>query len=194
MKSANNLVPSILCVFLILFTARAAVGAEKITFKVLSYGPISAIVSTPLKLGPMYRFLAETAVIALFKAGEFIASHSDGERTDARVTIDPESAMSAGVLRVRFYDLFHDGVIPLAGGGHLELASDGKLIFRGVDFAGYAQIHYDEKFVVRDNNDDVVLVFARVNGKALVLQEESERAEAIFGLLLNARSRKGVSK
>jgi hypothetical protein len=69
-------------------------------------------------------------------------------------------------------------------GGHLEIQKDGKMVFAGVEFSGYAYLHYDRAMTVWNDRDELMVALAIRDGRLMIIQEKLQQADQVVKLLL----------
>lgn len=182
--------------------ANAGLG---ISFDLVSVGPFSVGIDIPVSGAlPLLGAVAVGAVVVAFFKGIgslFRASYGGGGGSgiSQRISVNPDDRVAGRPLTIRLsqYDWFEEGKIPLPSGGHLSIEADGKMVFEGSEFEGYAYLYYDDTFTVWDPDDKPVVVIKpewraaeRAEPATLLLVEESERGRRVVELLFGREIRK----
>jgi hypothetical protein len=164
---------SIVCCLLVLIAPVQAHAFIDLSFDILSFGPFSIGASIPLRgaAGLLGAFVLAGAVISFFSGGSS-ASYSGPAGpviTNVRVTIKADDHYERGPMRIKFSDIIKDDKIPLPMGGYLEIQEDGKMVFTGVDFLGYAYLHYDRAMTVWNDRDELMVALAIRDGRLMII-------------------------
>lgn len=160
-----------------------------LSIEILSFGPFSL----ELSLNSTASILLGVAAIGytLF-SGFFSSAHSySGNSTYVEPVIETKHSIIINIsdprkknsLELLLRDIIQDDKILLTDKGYLEIAEDGKMIFRNTRFHGYMFLHYDKSLTVWNEKNEVLLVVKRKDDKLYFLQRHGNNCSELIKIL-----------
>lgn len=188
----------VLCVTLTLSSPPLSAFDFGLSVEIASWGPVSLSVPIPVRgaaaiVGGL--IVGGAALIAYFSdrgssGSSYWASYPGAESLPParRVTVrlEADDRIPGPALRARFPKAFDEWDRLALKKGFLRLQRDGRMVFEGAGFEGYAEIHADETFAVWEATGKPVVLLKPQHPRSkglYILMERTVRARRVLSIL-----------